>query len=191
MSGLRTILLFLAATSSLPGALSLTIEKNGIDGVSLTVHGDGLVSGSASPFDTFHYLVFGSADDSFLADGELGKSDLVVTPTISLNGFDASQHLYRDNNGGLGLQSYFEFEFPTSGFPTINLDLSTLNGTYLLDSWSFSDFLPGTYDLVNPTPPPVILSGGGLSEITLEVVPEPSSSLLLFLTAGLLLKRRR
>ena len=191
MSGLRPFIIILTATCSLPGGLSLTIGKDGVDGVSLTIHGDGLVSGSASPSDTFHYLVFGTADDSFLANGELGRSDLVVTPTISLDSFNASQHLYRDNNGGLGLHSYFEFEFPTSGFPTTNLDLNTLSGTYLLDSWSFSDFIPGTYDLVNPTPLPVIFSGDGLNEITLEVVPEPSSLLLIFVTAGFALIRRR
>jgi len=191
MSRLRIIVLSLAVSSSLPAALTLTISETGSNGVQLEIDGDGTVSGSSSPAELTHFLVFGTVNDSFLTDGELGNNDLGISSVIQLGSFSATEHIYRDDNGNLGLDSYFEFDFPTGGLPTNSLDLNSLDGIYVLDAWQFSDFKVGSYTLVNPTLPlPVIFSGPGLDSVTLNVIPEPSTSALVIVALALFSRSR-
>jgi len=48
------------------GALSLTISETANDGIILDIDGDGLISGSTAPFDTTHFLVFGTVSVTIL-----------------------------------------------------------------------------------------------------------------------------
>lgn len=185
MSILRVSLFFLAPSAH--AALSLTLSEGPNDSVTLEISASGTVT--ASPSNVL-FLVFGTTDDSFLRDGETGASD-PSDLEMQLGIFTATEHLYRDNNGGLGLQSYFEFDFPAFNLPVGALNLADLNGTYQPANWQFSDFQPGTYTLTTASANPAIFTGSGLSQIQLTVVPEPTSISFLFLGSFAVLIRKR
>ena len=72
----------------------------------------------------------------------------------------------------------YGFGFGTSSY-NVGAPLSDLNRSYALSDWLFSDFNPGTYDLV--TYLTNTITPADIGQVRLIVVPEPSAFGLLSL----------
>jgi len=181
--------LFMVSTVASQSALNLTVSEGVGGAVNLEVLGSGSAGNGSS-----YIMAFGTTTDSFLSDGESGRSQPTSAPTIAIGVSPVRNYLYRDAGGiNLNLHSMIELDF-SSIFPPQAADLSSLDGTYLLDQWRFSDFKPGAYVLSEANTSIVFLQSAlfsGLGEITLTVVPEPSTTLMgLFSVIGLLRRLR-
>jgi len=183
-----TTIAALSLTCGAQAALTLTLEEESSDGsVNLTIEGTGQV-GDGEAF----VLSVGTADDSFLADGAPGAT---ASPILMLGATAVDSVAYGDGNGGVGLDSFVEFAFSQFVPPVANSELSTMDGTYSLPGWRFSDFRLGSYILISATPPPIpvsiVINGAGLDIVTLDVVPEPSALMCLVLSGLGVFRRKR
>jgi hypothetical protein len=184
-------LTFILQTSSLEAAIFFQIRPAPDGAVELFIEASGFVSATNDSG-----LVVGTLNDTFLPNGAPQRYSGLVpaapTPMLLLGGMASVANFYRDDGAGTynGLSSILGLSFGTF---TLNgvLDLSDLNGTYYLPESRFSDFVPGSYSGLWSSIAPVALQG--LGEVTLQVIPEPSSSGLLlgFGSLGLMAARRR
>jgi hypothetical protein len=182
---LLTLVLAFSATR-VNAAVSMVISPNTDGTVSLTITATGSITATN---DTF--LLIGSNLDSFLPNGApqrySGTVPSAPIPQLTLGSSSAFNNFYRDDDSGFtGLESIIGFFFP-SGLNGL-LDLNDLNGVYYLPESRFSDFQLGTFNNLQSGTRPEHLQG--LGEISIQVVPEPSSVIFVSLSTLLILGRR-
>lgn len=187
----RSLILVLAVLVLLPTAASsniiFTVAEGASGSVDLTILASGKVTTNGG---LQSFLTIGTVGDTFLSDQQSLISDETADPDISLGGTSVSTfHFYTDRNTGLnnfGVDSNLRFNF--SDAPGA-VDLAALNGVYNFDDWVFSDFNPGTYELTEAVNSSQFMTG--LGTLSLVVVPEPSTALLLASGLALLAARQR
>ncbi|MGE9267788.1 MAG: PEP-CTERM sorting domain-containing protein [Verrucomicrobiales bacterium] len=170
------------------GSIIITVIDNGSGGTQMTI----LSSGSPSTLtgDTGNQLRIGTAGYTFKDSGN-GFQD--QTSGLFQWGGVSNAHISLFDSGGSGLGSAIAINFD-SNVP-LGSSFSDLDGVYDLDDIDFAGWNPGSYNLVSATGASVFIEGDtggpGLGSITLNVVPEPSTSGLLGLLSTFFLLRRK
>jgi hypothetical protein len=163
----------LASTAQASIVFTLTEATGGAVSMNIAATGTAVATGDI-------YLTIGSNTlDSFLPSGSPDHSGAAPVPGLSLGGCTAVNNFYRDDNGGNGIQSLLGFNFFNNGcLLNGTLDLSDLNGEYILPNSHYADFVVGTHAGLIAGNSNITLQG--LGDITVVVgapvgVPEPGS----------------
>lgn len=162
-----------ATTSQAGIVFTMTEASGGLVNMNIAATGTVLATNDV-------FLLVGSATtDTFLPSGSANFAGGGPTPGLSFGGCTASNNFYRDDNGFNGVQSLLGFYFGSGGcILNGTLDLSDLNGDYILPGSSYADFISGTYSGLTPGTNSVTLQG--LGDISMVVgpptgIPEPAT----------------
>ena len=153
-------------------------------------------SGTTTATADWFLLIGDATTDSFLLADTPQRNGTAPIPNLSLGGCTAQNNFYRDDGAttNYGVESLLGFFF---GGDCLNglIDLTDLNGDYVLPSSIFSDFVIGTYTGLIAGITSFTLQG--LGDITVVVegpasVPEPGTLALLGIGLfGMGLSRRK